>query len=151
LSEWLRDSKSTGVMAAIGERRGFPPRLPRGRQELLLANKEALVVAGPVSWKGYVQRSDAAAIDSEHTQFSSAFAFRGRRVRRKRDPQDPFTGSGGPFRLFPRNSPRDADEACAHPNWSGTQDLVDSATMMNKGLEVIEARWLFGAGRSRSK
>jgi len=88
-------------------------------------------------------------IDSEHNAiFPVPSAFRGRRVRRKRDPQDPSHRIGGPFRARSRAELHRVtpDEACAHPNWvMGRKISVDSATMMNKGLEVIEARWLFGA------
>jgi 1-deoxy-D-xylulose-5-phosphate reductoisomerase len=140
------------VMAAIVGAAGLRATLAAARagKKLLLANKEALVVAGPVFME--TVRSSGATllpIDSEHNAIfqclppftSGELAARG--VRRIL-----LTGSGGPFRARARNDLHRVtpDEACAHPNWvMGRKISVDSATMMNKGLEVIEAHWLFGA------
>jgi 1-deoxy-D-xylulose-5-phosphate reductoisomerase len=116
----------------------------------LLANKEALVTAGAVLM--HAARTGGATllpIDSEHNAIFQALPreFAGELgavgVRRIL-----LTASGGPFRLTPAAELEHVtpDAACAHPNWSmGRKISVDSATMMNKGLEVIEARWLFNA------
>jgi len=140
------------VMAAIVGIAGLKPALAAARagKKLLLANKEALVTAGAVLMQA--ARAGGAAllpIDSEHNavfqalpaNFSGDLAAVG--VRRIL-----LTASGGPFRLTPTDQLADVtpDAACAHPNWTmGRKISVDSATMMNKGLEVIEARWLFNA------
>ena len=140
------------VMAAIVGAAGLPPTLAavRAGKKVLLANKEALVVAGEL-FMAEVRRCAAMLlpIDSEHNavfqslprQFSGHLNRLG--VRRIL-----LTASGGPFRETPL-SELDAvtpDQACAHPNWvMGRKISVDSATMMNKGLEVIEAHWLFEA------
>ena len=140
------------VMAAIVGAAGLRATLAAAKagKKLLLANKEALVVAGPV-FMGTVQASGAMLlpIDSEHNAIfqclppfvSGELAARGiRRIL--------LTGSGGPFRGRARAELHRVtpEEACAHPNWvMGRKISVDSATMMNKGLEIIEAHWLFGA------
>jgi len=140
------------VMAAIVGAAGLPPAMAAvsAGKRVLLANKEALVMAGSV-FMNEVKRTGAILlpIDSEHNavfqsmprDFDGDFSRHG--VQRIL-----LTASGGPF----RNTPLDElaavtpDQACAHPNWSmGRKISVDSATMMNKGLEVIEARWLFNA------
>jgi len=139
------------VMAAIVGAAGLAPTLAavRAGKRVLLANKEALVMSGAL-FMDEVRRHDAVLlpIDSEHNAVFQAMpaGFRPGRtpegVRRVL-----LTASGGPFRDTPvealaRVTP---DEACAHPNWDmGRKISVDSATMMNKGLEVIEACWLFG-------
>ena len=140
------------VMAAIVGAAGLQPTLAavRAGKKVLLANKESLVMAGQV-FMAEVRRSGAVLlpIDSEHNaifqslphDFSGDLSRSG--VRRIL-----LTASGGPFRTTPleRLEAVTPDEACAHPNWAmGRKISVDSATMMNKGLEVIEARWLFNA------
>jgi 1-deoxy-D-xylulose-5-phosphate reductoisomerase len=140
------------VMAAIVGAAGLRATLAAARagKKLLLANKEALVVAGPVFMQ--TVRSSGAMllpIDSEHNAiFQCLPPFATGELAAKGIRRILLTGSGGPFRgraraeLY-RVTP---DEACAHPNWvMGRKISVDSATMMNKGLEIIEARWLFGA------
>jgi len=141
------------VMAAIVGAAGLLPTLAavQAGKRVLLANKEALVMSGQL-FMSAVQASGAELlpIDSEHNaiyqcmpgNFASGLAENG--VARIL-----LTGSGGPFRNLPladfaRVTP---EQACAHPNWSmGRKISVDSATMMNKGLEFIEACWLFSAG-----
>ena len=141
------------VMAAIMGGAGLVPSLAAARagKRVLLANKEALVMSGRL-FMDAVRKSGAELlpIDSEHNAVFQCMApaagpdTGGRQgVRRIM-----LTGSGGPFRTRRPDSLHDVDpdEACAHPNWSmGRKISVDSATMMNKGLEVIEACWLFGA------
>ncbi len=144
------------VMAAIVGAAGLVPTLAavRAGKRVLLANKEALVMAGAL-FMAEVRQAGATLlpIDSEHNAvFQSlpadyAGSFEARGVRRIL-----LTASGGPFRNTPleqlaRVTP---EQACAHPNWTmGRKISVDSATMMNKGLEVIEAHWLFNAPADR--
>jgi len=144
------------IMAAIVGAAGLRPTLAAARagKKVLLANKEALVMAGSVFMQE-VARNGAILlpIDSEHNaiyqslpkEFSSDLSSNG--VRRLI-----LTASGGPFRELPLESLHQVTpaQACAHPNWvMGRKISVDSATMMNKGLEVIEAHWLFNAPSER--
>jgi 1-deoxy-D-xylulose-5-phosphate reductoisomerase len=108
-----------------------------------LANKETLVVAGPLVMERARQRqATILPVDSEHSAlFQCLQAGRPAEVRRVI-----LTASGGPFRDRTRQQMRDVtvDEALAHPTWDmGPKITIDSATMMNKALEIIEARWLF--------
>ncbi len=137
------------VMAAIVGAAGLASCLAAARagKRLLLANKEALVVGGDLFLQA-VKRGGAKLlpIDSEHSAIFQSL------------PEDPaswearvekiiLTASGGPFRTREPGTLRNVtpEEACAHPNWvMGRKISVDSATMMNKALEVIEARYLFG-------
>jgi len=140
------------VMAAVVGAAGLRPTLAavQAGKKVLLANKEALVLAGAV-FMAAVRASGASLlpIDSEHNavfqslpaHYTGDFAACG--VKRIL-----LTASGGPFRTTPwaELAQVTPDQACAHPNWvMGRKISVDSATMMNKGLEVIEAHWLFGA------
>jgi 1-deoxy-D-xylulose-5-phosphate reductoisomerase len=125
-------------------------------KRVLLANKEALVTAGPVFMDAVRSRGvTLIPIDSEHNAvfqalpgtFAGDLAAAG--VRRIL-----LTASGGPFRELPLESLSQVtpEQACAHPNWvMGRKISVDSATMMNKGLEIIEARWLFNAVEGQIK
>jgi 1-deoxy-D-xylulose-5-phosphate reductoisomerase len=140
------------VMAAIVGAAGLPPTLAAARagKRVLLANKEAMVMAGRL-FREAMRNSSARLlpIDSEHNAILQALpaGFDGdlgacgvRRIL--------LTASGGPFLRTPleRLSAVTPAEACAHPNWvMGRKISVDSATMMNKGLEVIEACFLFEA------
>jgi 1-deoxy-D-xylulose-5-phosphate reductoisomerase len=148
--------EADAVMAAIVGAAGLPPTLAAARagKRVLLANKEALVMAGAV-FMSEVRRAGAVLlpIDSEHNavfqsmpyDYSGDMARGG--VRRIL-----LTASGGPFLdatpdALARVTP---EQAVAHPNWvMGRKISVDSATMMNKGLEVIEAHWLFNAPAER--
>ncbi len=146
------------VLAAIVGAAGLPPTLAavRAGKRVLLANKEALVIGGALFMRA-VEDSGAVLlpIDSEHNAIFQCLPRgydrqpAGAGVRRLL-----LTASGGPFRTraiadLPHVTP---DEACAHPNWRmGRKISVDSATMMNKGLEVIEAHWLFGVPASAIK
>ncbi len=138
------DAVMAGIVGGAGLESSFAAAAAGKR--LLLANKEALVMSGSLFMQA-VGRSGATLlpVDSEHNAiFQSLGNSRqtGTGVRRLL-----LTGSGGPLLRTPlealaRVTP---DEACAHPNWDmGRKISVDSATMMNKGLEVIEACWLFG-------
>lgn len=138
------------VMAAIVGAAGLRPTLAAARsgKKIMLANKESLVMAGALFMR--VARENGARllpVDSEHNaifqslpaNFSDDLASQG--VRRIL-----LTASGGRFRTTPLAGMTGVtpEEACAHPNWvMGPKISVDSATLMNKGLEVIEARWLF--------
>lgn len=141
------------VMAAIVGAAGLLPTLAAAQagKRVLLANKEALVMAGPLVMAAVREHgAQLLPIDSEHNAIFQclppAFAAEGLNAAGVR--RILLTGSGGPFRVTPLDQLPDVtpEQACAHPNWSmGRKISVDSATMMNKGLEVIEAHWLFGA------
>jgi 1-deoxy-D-xylulose-5-phosphate reductoisomerase len=140
------------VMAAIVGAAGLFPTLAavRAGKRVLLANKEVLVMAGAV-FMSEVARCKATLlpIDSEHNAVFQSLPrdFDGN-LRTVGVSKILLTASGGPFRAVPleRLALVTPDEACAHPNWvMGRKISVDSATMMNKGLEVIEAHWLFNA------
>ncbi len=141
------------VMAAIVGAAGLLPTLAAARagKRVLLANKEALVMAGPLFMTAIRQHgAELLPIDSEHNAvfqcLPADFARTGLAAAGVR--RILLTGSGGPFRIAPLAQLAEVtpEQACAHPNWSmGRKISVDSATMMNKGLEVIEAHWLFEA------
>lgn len=139
------------VMAAIVGAAGLPSALAAAEagKRLLLANKEALVMAGPV-FMDAVRRSGAVLlpIDSEHNAI-----FQSLPVNYQANPEANgvshivLTASGGPFRGYKREQLHGVtpDQAVSHPKWSmGPKISVDSASLMNKGLEVIEAHFLFG-------
>ncbi len=138
------------VMAAIVGAAGLPPALAAAvsGKKILLANKEALVMAGPVFMRAVRQnRATLLPIDSEHNAIfqSLPFDYSGD-LARSGIQGLLLTASGGPFRSTPREALEyvTPEQACAHPNWvMGRKISVDSATMMNKGLEMIEAHWLF--------
>ncbi len=146
------------VMAAIVGAAGLLPALAavRAGKRLLLANKEALVVSGQLFMDEAAQHgAEILPIDSEHNAiFQCMPAGYARGLADVGVLRILLTASGGPFRQTPlealaRVTP---EQACAHPNWSmGRKISVDSATMMNKGLEVIEACWLFHTRPERIK
>ncbi len=137
------------VMAAIVGAAGLMPTLAAARagKKVLLANKEALVMAGGL-FMSAVAESGATLlpIDSEHNAIFQCLPDRYENLDQAGVRKILLTASGGPFRQTPleqlaRVTP---DQACAHPNWSmGRKISVDSASMMNKGLELVEACWLF--------
>ncbi|MFZ5935089.1 1-deoxy-D-xylulose-5-phosphate reductoisomerase [Pseudomonas sp. HS6-2] len=144
------------VMAAIVGAAGLRPTLAavEAGKKVLLANKEALVMSGAL-FMDAVRRSGAVLlpIDSEHNaifqclpgDYARGLSHVG--VRRIL-----LTASGGPFRETPQAALVDVtpEQACTHPNWSmGRKISVDSASMMNKGLELIEACWLFDAAPAK--
>ncbi|EPL10809.1 1-deoxy-D-xylulose-5-phosphate reductoisomerase [Pseudomonas sp. CF161] len=156
LCQVAADPEVDAVMAAIVGAAGLRPTLAavEAGKKILLANKEALVMSGALFMQA-VRKSGSVLlpIDSEHnaifqcmpTDFSRGLSNVG--VRRIL-----LTASGGPFRQTPLNELQDVspEQACAHPNWSmGRKISVDSASMMNKGLELIEACWLFDAKPSQ--
>lgn len=140
------------VMAAIVGAAGMPPTLAAAHagKKILLANKETLVLAGHL-FMDAVRRSGSVLlpIDSEHNAIFQALPrnYAGD-MQGSGGSKILLTASGGPFRNTPLEQLRSVtpEQACAHPNWSmGRKISVDSASMMNKGLEVIEAHWLFNA------
>jgi len=140
------------VMAAIVGAAGMRPTLAAAEagKKILLANKETLVLAGHL-FMDAVRRSGAVLlpIDSEHNAiFQSLPHDYAGNMQQSGVSKILLTASGGPFRNTPLSELQSVtpDQACAHPNWSmGRKISVDSASMMNKGLEVIEAHWLFNA------
>lgn len=160
LAETAAEAQVTTVMAAIVGAAGLPGALAAARagKRVLLANKEALVAAGKLFMQA-VRESGAQLlpIDSEH---NAIFQCLPQNPDRSLAPDEPaagvrrllLTASGGPFRQWAREQLEDVtpDQACAHPTWRmGRKISVDSATMLNKGLEVIEAHWLFAMPLAR--
>lgn len=142
------------VMAAIVGAAGLPSALAAAQagKRLLLANKESLVVAGELLMNT-VRDSGATLlpIDSEHNAVFQCWPH-GQPKGRDTVRRILLTASGGPFREWSVEQMQKATpaQAVAHPNWSmGAKISVDSATMMNKGLEVIEACWLFDCPENR--
>ena len=142
------------VMAAIVGAAGLLPTLAAANsgKRVLLANKEALVMSGQILIDAArANGAELLPIDSEHNAIFQCMPSADGRADLARDgvKRILLTGSGGPFlsRRGEDLSEVTPDEACAHPNWvMGRKISVDSATMMNKGLEVIEACWLFATG-----
>lgn len=148
----VTDSNCDTVMAAIVGAAGLVPSLAAAKagKRVLLANKEALVMSGDLFMQAMKQGGgELLPIDSEHNAIFQCLPN-----QFTKDPNPSLgveelwlTASGGPFRNTPLHELANItpEQACAHPNWvMGRKISVDSATMMNKGLEVIEAFWLFG-------
>ena len=144
------------VMAAIVGAAGLPATIAAARagKQVLLANKEALVMSGDLFMKAVAEgNATLFPIDSEHSAIFQSLprgfvCGRAGEIERAGVRRILLTASGGPFRTTPadRLARVTPQQALAHPNWvMGPKISVDSATMMNKGLEVIEAHWLFGA------
>ncbi len=145
------DQPADWVMSAIVGAAGLEPTLAAVRRGAVvaLANKESLVCGGDLVM-AEVERAGATLlpVDSEHSAIFQVFDF----ARRDKVEKIILTASGGPFRTWEREAMRAVTpaQAVAHPNWSmGAKISVDSATMMNKGLELIEAYHLFGLGEER--
>tara|TARA_R100001440_G_scaffold25074_8_gene40874 strand:- start:83743 stop:84990 length:1248 start_codon:yes stop_codon:yes gene_type:complete len=151
-----QSAEADTVMAAIVGAAGLEPTLAavRAGKRVLLANKEALVMSGALFMDAVAQSgAELLPIDSEHNAIfqclppALARDMTGAGVRRIL-----LTASGGPFRNTGLSSLAGVtpEQACAHPNWSMGQKIsVDSATLMNKGLELIEACWLFNTSPSQ--
>ncbi|MDR7331497.1 1-deoxy-D-xylulose-5-phosphate reductoisomerase [Roseateles asaccharophilus] len=144
------------VMAAIVGAAGLAPAIAAARagKRLLLANKEAIVVGGALFMHA-VEEGGATLlpIDSEHSAIFQCLP-EDRTTWHQRIDHIVLTASGGPFRTRDPKTLADVtpEQACAHPNWvMGRKISVDSATMMNKALEVIEARWLFNLAPDQIK
>ena len=148
----VTDSGCDTVMAAIVGAAGLVPTLAAAKagKRVLLANKEALVMSGNLFMQAMKEGGgELLPIDSEHNAIFQCLPPQFSKIPNPSLGVEELwlTASGGPF----RNTPLEQlgaitpDQACAHPNWvMGRKISVDSATMMNKGLEVIEAFWLFG-------
>ncbi|MGS2717102.1 1-deoxy-D-xylulose-5-phosphate reductoisomerase [Eionea flava] len=147
LKEVASDERVDTVMAAIVGGAGLLPTMSavKSGKKVLLANKEALVMAGRLFMQA-VNESGAQLlpIDSEHNAIFQCLPSANQVQQGVR--KILLTGSGGPLRGWSEKAIRAAtpEQACAHPNWSMGQKIsVDSASLMNKGLEFIEAKWLF--------
>ncbi len=148
----VTESGCDTVMAAIVGAAGLVPALAAAKagKRVLLANKEALVMSGDLFMQAMKQGGgELLPIDSEHNAIYQCLPkdFTNTPHPSQGVEELWLTASGGPFRDFPLEQLNKItpDQACAHPNWvMGRKISVDSATMMNKGLEVIEAFWLFG-------
>lgn len=133
------------VVTAVVGAAGLPPTLAAidAGKHVALANKETLVMAGQVVMERAAAKGiDIVPIDSEHSAIFQCLSGN----RRVDVSHILLTGSGGPFRTMPNENFASitVDDALNHPNWQmGRKITIDSATMMNKGLEIIEAKWLF--------
>ncbi len=144
--EWVRDAEVDVVVAAMVGFSGLRPTLAalEAGKTVALANKETLVAAGSIVIET-AKRCGAHIypVDSEHSAiFQCLLGAMGNPVKKIH-----LTASGGPFRTWEKERIAGAGKELAlkHPNWSmGAKITIDSATMMNKGFEVIEAKWLFG-------
>ena len=141
----VADASVDIVVASMVGFSGLRPTLSaiRAGKDIALANKETLVAAGSVVMAEAARCGvRILPVDSEHSAIFQCLAGAGEnRIARIH-----LTASGGPFRTWPRERIEKAgkDQALRHPNWNmGAKITIDSATMMNKGFEVIEARWLF--------
>jgi 1-deoxy-D-xylulose-5-phosphate reductoisomerase len=140
------------VMAAIVGAAGLLPTLVavKAGKKVLLANKESLVMSGDLFIQAANKyNAEILPIDSEHNAIFQCLPtdFKYGELSSSGISKILLTGSGGPFLNLPLSKLHHVtpDQACAHPNWDmGRKISVDSATMMNKGLEFIEAKWLFG-------
>lgn len=140
--------KMPSVDIVVGAMVGFSGLRPtlaalEAGKTVALANKETLVAAGPIVIRTMLEHNAAILpVDSEHSAiFQCLLASKGNSVEKIH-----LTASGGPFRTWERSriAAATAQQALKHPNWNmGAKVTIDSATMMNKGFEVIEAKWLF--------
>ncbi|MFT5082943.1 MAG: 1-deoxy-D-xylulose-5-phosphate reductoisomerase [Lentisphaeria bacterium] len=151
LEEVAQSGEVDTVMAAIVGAAGLPPTMAavRAGKRVLLANKESLVMSGRLFTRE-VKACNARIlpIDSEHNAIFQCMPSSYQSLKLAGISKILLTGSGGPFRTLELDQLAHVtpEQACNHPNWSMGQKIsVDSATMMNKGLEYIEARWLFNA------
>jgi 1-deoxy-D-xylulose-5-phosphate reductoisomerase len=156
LSDVVIDNEVDIVMAAIVGAAGLVPTLDAAKagKKILLANKEALVMSGKLFMNAVLESgASLLPIDSEHNAIFQCLPplsqneINQGKYLNKGVSRLVLTASGGPFLNTAINALANVspDQACAHPNWSmGRKISVDSATMMNKGLELIEAQWLFG-------
>lgn len=144
------DPQVDQVMAAIMGFAGLKPTLAgiRAKKRILLANKESLVTAGKLFMDEVAQHDVMLLpIDSEHNAIFQSLPQSALGATKKDVKKILLTASGGPFRSWTLDDMRHVspEQACKHPNWSMGQKIsIDSASLMNKGLELIEACWLFG-------
>lgn len=156
LCDAASSARTDAVMAAIVGAAGLAPALAAARagKKVMLANKEALVMSGQLFMDAVLEnRATLLPIDSEHNAIFQCLPAGYQRFPQQHGVEKVvLTASGGPFWTHPLDSLDDVtpEQAVAHPRWvMGRKISVDSATMMNKGLEVIEAHWLFGIPASR--
>lgn len=155
LCEVSRDSQVDIVMAAIVGAAGLVPTLAavNANKKVLLANKEALVMAGHLFMEALKDSTAVLLpIDSEHNAIFQCLPQNKNDLSAVGVSKLLLSASGGPFRGWTTDQMKDVtpEQACAHPNWSmGNKISVDSATLMNKGLELIEACWLFDMQESQ--
>jgi len=133
------------VVSAIVGGAGLAPTFAaiQNGKDIALANKETLVIAGEVVLKAAKGKCEIIPVDSEHSAILQALNGESQ----KRVKKIILTASGGPFRTYTLDQMEEitVSQALKHPNWAmGPKITIDSATMMNKGLEYIEAKWLFG-------
>ena len=152
LSEVAAHEDVSIVMAAVVGAAGLLPALAAARagKKILLANKETLVMAGQLFMDAVKQgQATLLPIDSEHNAIFQAMPRQGYQALSEVGVnQIILTASGGPFRRYSQAQLQEVTPALAlkHPNWvMGAKITIDSSTLMNKGLEVIEAHWLFDA------
>ncbi len=145
LTELVRHEEVDTVLMAVVGAAGLPSVLAAAQagKRLAIANKEPLVIAGELLTRAVREHGGTLLpVDSEHSAvFQALQAGRGAEIQRIL-----LTGSGGPFRGATRDELEEAtrEQALAHPTWTmGPKITIDSATLMNKALEIIEARWLF--------
>ena len=149
LSDVASSSQVRIVMAAIVGAAGLLPTLSavESSKKVLLANKESLVMAGSIFMRAVQQHTaDLLPIDSEHNAIFQCLPSNKGENSQNAVKKIILSASGGPFRNWTAEQMQSVtpEQACAHPNWSmGNKISVDSASMMNKGLECIEAKWLF--------
>jgi len=150
LAEAIADPETTVVVSAASGAAGLPASLlaVRNGKRLALANKESMVMAGPLLLREAARTGAAIVpVDSEHCAIFQALLAGNRAEVRKVI----LTASGGPFRTWSQERIAKAtrEDALRHPTWSmGTKITIDSATLMNKALELVEAHYLFGLAAS---
>ncbi len=159
LAQTAADRETDMVMAAIVGIAGLPAALAAAcaGKRVMLANKEALVAAGSLFMDAVkTHHAELLPIDSEHNAIFQCLPTAGQSLSCSEPASGVdriiLTASGGPFRTYPLDGLAHVtpEQACAHPNWDMGQKIsVDSATMLNKGLEVIEAHWLFAMPADR--
>lgn len=146
LSEVVENASIDMVLVALVGFAGLKPTLRaiRAKKIIALANKETLVVAGDLVQKLSARyKAPIIPVDSEHSAIFQCLTGEGDNEIEK----ILLTASGGPFRLFTKSQLADVtkEQALKHPNWKmGAKVTIDSASLMNKGFEIMEARWLFG-------
>ena len=146
LCQVVTDQQVDMVLTAMVGYAGLQPTMAaiKAHKPIALANKETLVVAGElINELAHVNRTPILPVDSEHSAVFQCLAGEGNNAIEKVI----LTASGGPFRTFSREQLAHVtkEQALKHPNWSmGSKITIDSASMMNKGFEVMEAKWLFG-------
>lgn len=147
----VTDQEVDMVLTAMVGYAGLKPTMDaiRAHKPIALANKETLVVAGElINELAQVNRTPILPVDSEHSAVFQCLAGEGDNPIEKVI----LTASGGPFRTYSREQLAHVtkEQALKHPNWDmGAKITIDSASMMNKGFEVIEAKWLFGVSADR--